>query len=71
MASISINSKGSRIYSKFNDGKFLAVHLGKDKKTCIMMLKNVFKDRQYIEQGRFTNDDLAKFIQRIEDIFNN
>ena len=69
MASVSINTKGSRVYAKFNDGKFPAVHLGKDKKTCIMMLNSTFRNRDYIEQGRFTNEDLDKFIQRINENF--
>ncbi len=69
MASISIGTKGSRQYAKFTDGKFPQVHLGKDKKTCVMMLNSTFRNREYIEQGRFTNEDLDKFTQRINDNF--
>ena len=69
MASVSINTKGSRVYAKFNDGKLPAVHLGRDRKTCIMMLNSTFRNREYIEQGKYSAEDLEKFLQRINDNF--
>ena len=69
VASVSINTKGNKTYAKFNDGKFPCVHLGKDKKHCIMALKRVFANRNYIEQHLLTDEDLNTFIKRINDNF--
>ncbi|SFM38571.1 hypothetical protein [Pelosinus propionicus] len=67
MASVSFNTKGSRIYCKFTDSGFPTVHLGKTKADCIRMLQGTFKNRQYIEQGKHSHEKLDQLIDRIND----
>jgi hypothetical protein len=65
MASVSFNTKGTRVYAKFTDSGFPTLHLGKSKAECIRMLQGIFKNRQYIEHGTHSQQKLDQLIDRI------
>ena len=68
---ISVNRKGQyRIYCRFRDtaNGFPEVHLPPRLNDAIRTLQNTFKNRNYINDGKATEADLEKLINKLRDI---
>ncbi len=66
---ISICHKGNSVYARFRDSKngYKELHLPPRLNYAIHLLQYAFKNRQYIERGLATEQDLEQLIQRLRD----
>lgn len=62
---ISFNTKGTRTYARFRDNGEREIHLGNKLSDCIQMLQYTFYQRQYIELGKATQQDLDRLVIRL------
>jgi len=64
--SLSFNTKGNKIYPRWRHKPYQERHLSNNLNDSIRLLRGIFKSRNYIAEGVFSQDQLDEFENQLK-----